>query len=473
MAVARKTPAESPSEHAMTNLARKLRLVDYFALGFGTMVGTAWLVVMDDILQRGGPLGAILGFTAGALMLLPIGYVYGKLVKLIPDAAAEVAYTARVFPSGVSFSTGWMMFLAYLLTCPFEALAAGRIIGYLFPTLNSIELYRLGNHSVYLPHVILGLMITGFFTWLNYYGIHASAKFLKFTTFTFLTLVIVFALAGAQHGSVRNFRPLFSHAPLLSILLVWQVVPWLMSGFESIGKSSEEASPEFKDRNFSVAIIMAIVAGLTFFWVVISSVSFVTPWQSLNSRSQFPTAVAFENAFHARWIVNLILGSALVALLQAFNANMVAASRLLFAMGRRGLLLPNMGRIHSANHTPALAVFAVGATTALAIFLGEAGLVPILEVGAVACAVGWMSACASYFLMKPSLPDRAAAAFGTLVTLAMILVKVLPVVPGHFTRYEWIALAVWGILGLLVRVPARSRTPGAAGVLVESPGTLP
>ena len=102
----------------MNTLARKLRLVDYCALGFGTVVWTAWLVVMDDILQRGGPLGAFLGFTAGALMLLPIGYLYGKLVKMIPDAAAEVAYTARVFPSGVSFATGWMMFLAYLLTCP-------------------------------------------------------------------------------------------------------------------------------------------------------------------------------------------------------------------------------------------------------------------------------------------------------------------------------------------------------------------
>jgi len=473
MAVAGKAPAESPSEHAMTNLARKLRLVDYFALGFGTMVGTAWLMVMDDILERGGPLGAIIGFTAGALMLLPIGYVYGKLVKMVPDAAAEVAYTARVFPSGVSFATGWMMFLAYLLTCPFEALAAGRIAGYIFPSLNSVELYRLGNYTVYLPHIVLGLFITIFFTWLNYRGIHASAKFLKFTTFAFLALVVVFALAGVRQGTVRNFHPLFSHAPLISVLLVWQLVPWMMSGFESVGKSSEEASPDFQHRNFSVAIIMAIFAGLTFFWVVIGSVSFVTPWQSLNSRLQFPIAMAFETAFHARWIVNLILGTALVALLQCFNANMIAASRLLFAMGRRNLLLPKMGQIHLRNHTPVLAIFVVAGTTALGLFLGQAGLVPILEVGAVACAVGWMSACASYFLMKPSLLDRAAAAFGILVTLTMILVKVLPAIPGHFTRYEWLALAVWGILGLLVRVPARSRTPGAAGVLIKTPGTLP
>lgn len=410
---------------------------------------------MDDLLQRGGPLGAILGFTVGALMLLPIASVYGKLVTMIPDAAGEVAYTARVFPPGISFVTGWMMFLAYFLTCPFEALAAGKITGYLFPALNTIELYRVGDHPVYLPHVILGLVIAAFFVWLNYRGIRASATFLKTTTFTFLGLVIVFALAGTTHGHTANLRPLFSHTPFLSVLLVWQVVPWLMSGFESVGKSAEEASSDFRSGNFSVAIIAAVFAGLIFFWIVIFSISYVAPWETLNSKLQFPTAIAFEQALHSRWIVILILGTALVAMLQAFNANMVAASRLLFAMGRRGLLLPKMGSVHPKNQTPYLAVFAVGAATSIAILLGEAGLVPILEVGAVACAVGWMSACASYLWMKPGLPGRAAAAFGILVTSFMILVKLLPAIPGHFSRREWLALSAWAVLGLCAHVPAR------------------
>src|SRR5579885_1316511 len=185
----------------MTHLARKLRLVDYFALGFGVMVGTAWLVVMDDILNSGGPLGAILVFSLSALVLLPIGYVYGQLVKAIPDAAGEAAYVARFFPPVVSFATGWMMFLSYFLTCPFEALAAGRISGYLFPSLNSIELYRVGGYPVYLPHMLLGLALTVALTWLNYRGIQASARLSKVTTFTFLALVVVFALAGATHGA--------------------------------------------------------------------------------------------------------------------------------------------------------------------------------------------------------------------------------------------------------------------------------
>jgi len=437
----------------MTTLAHKLRLVDYFALAFGAMVGTGWLVTMDDILQRGGPLGAILGFTAGALMLLPIGYVYGHLVRAIPDSAGEAAYVAKFFPPSVSFATGWMVFLSYFLTCPFEALAAGRISGYVFPSLNRFELYRLGGHPVYLPHILLGLVIAVSLTWLNYRGIQASARLGKWTTFTFLTLVVIFAMAGAQHGQTVNFRPLFSHAPLISVLLVWQVVPWLLSGFESVGKYAEEASPDFEGRSFSTAIMLTILVGLAFFWVVISAVAYVAPWQSLKNNQQFPTAVAFEQALHAHWIVNLIMASALVALLQAFNANMVASSRLLYAMGRRNLLDHRMARVHPQNRTPSTAIVIVGVATALAMLLGEAGLVPILEVGAVSSAVAWMAGCASYWCMKPVLRGRIAAAFGLLVTGLMIAVKVCPWVPGHFTRYEWIALAVWVGLGALLRRP--------------------
>ena len=117
----------------MISLARKLKLADFFSLGFGTMVGVGWLVVMDDWLSRGGPLGVILAFVCGGLALLPIGVVYGRLVETMPDAAGEIAYTAAVFPRDVSYATGWLMLLAYYIVCPWEAVAIGKIAGYLFP----------------------------------------------------------------------------------------------------------------------------------------------------------------------------------------------------------------------------------------------------------------------------------------------------------------------------------------------------
>lgn len=455
----------------MTTLAHKLRLVDYFVLAFGVMVGTAWLVVMDDLLQRGGPLGAILGFTVGALMLLPIGYVYGHLVRAIPDAAGEAAYVAQMFSPRISFVTGWMMLLSYFLTCPFEALAAGRIIGYLFPAMNRFELYRLGGKPVYLPHLLLGFAIIVSLTYLNCRGIQASARLAKTTTFTFLTLVVIFALAGAKHGSASNLRPLFSHSPFLSILLVWQVVPWLLGGFESVGKSVEEASPGFRSRGFFVAIALTIMVGLVFFWVVISAVAYVAPWQSLENGQQFPTALAFERALRAHWIVTLIMASALVALVQAFNANMVASSRLLFAMGRRGLLDHRIAYVHPRNLTPSVAVVAVGIGSTVAMLLGDAGLVPILEVGALASSVGWMAACACCYRLKPSGWAQAAAAFGLLITTLMVLGKLVPLVPGHFSRYEWIALAVWLTLGALIRTRTKAKDAGLGTAEISAAGS--
>ena len=190
----------------MTQLARKLRVIDYFSLGWGTMVGVGWLVVMDDWLLRGGPLGGILGFAIGGILLLPIGYVYGKLVMAMPDASGEVAYTAKVFPRPVSFYTGWMMMLAYFIVCPWEAVAVGRIAGYIFPALDSIKLYRVAGKPVYLPHLAIGLALTALVTVVNYRGVRLSATFQNWSTFGTLALFVIFVGVGVTRGSPANFR---------------------------------------------------------------------------------------------------------------------------------------------------------------------------------------------------------------------------------------------------------------------------
>ena len=195
----------------MTQLARKLRVTDYFSLGWGTMVGVGWLVVMDDWLLRGGPLGGILGFAIGGILLLPIGYVYGKLVMAMPDASGEVAYTAKVFPRPVSFYTGWMMMLAYFIVCPWEAVAVGRIAGYIFPALDSIELYRVAGKPVYLPHLAIGLALTALVTVVNYRGIRLSATFQNWSTFGTLALFVRLRCYRRHARIARQFSA-FVHA---------------------------------------------------------------------------------------------------------------------------------------------------------------------------------------------------------------------------------------------------------------------
>ena len=182
----------------MLHLARKLRLTDYFTLAWGTMVGVGWLVVMDDWLLRGGALGALLGFAIGGALLFPIGWVYGRLVAAMPDAASEIAYTAAAFSRPVSFSTGWMMILAYFIVCPWEAVAVGRIAGYIVPSLDSLEIYRIAGRSGLSSPPHIGLGLTALLTTLNYRGIRLSATFQNWTAFGTLALFVVFVALGVQ-----------------------------------------------------------------------------------------------------------------------------------------------------------------------------------------------------------------------------------------------------------------------------------
>ncbi len=445
----------SPTQSApLPTLARKLRAVDYFTLGWGTMVGVGWLVIMDDWLTRGGALGTVLGFLIGGALLLPVGWVYGKLVIAMPDAAGEIAYTSAIFPRAVSFATGWMMTLAYFIVCPWEAVAVGRIAAYIFPSLDSLEIYRVAGRPVYLPHLAVGLALTAFLTVLNFRGVRLSATFQNWTSFGTLALFFIFVGFGVSHGSTVNFPPLFTHSRLISVLLVIQIVPYFMTGFESVGKAAEEASPDFRSGGFFRAIWMAVVIGFLFYATIVAAVAFVAPWHALIGE-KFMTAVAFEQALRSRWIVNVILAAALLSLFKCFNGNFVAATRLFFALGRNGMIPMQAGKIHARYQTPSTAVVAVGLATAVCMLLGDAILVPITEVGSVACAIGWAATCAACLAIARSRPEivklsraeYALAALGLVVATAMILMKVVPVIPGHFTVSEWLALGVWIALG--------------------------
>src|SRR5499433_538601 len=231
----------------MATLARKLGLHHYFALAFGTMIGTGWLVLLDDWLGRGGPLGAMLGYAIGGVLLLPVGYVYGQWVLRLPDAAGEAAYTAQVFPPIVSYFTGWIMLLAYFIVCPWEAVAVGKVAAYIFPSLNSFPLYSIDGQPVFLPRLLLGVMLTLFLATLNYRGIRLSATFQQWTTSVVLLIfAFLLGLSGVK-GSPANLHPVFSAAPWVSVLLTIQIVPYFLTGFESVPKVAEEAHPEFRD----------------------------------------------------------------------------------------------------------------------------------------------------------------------------------------------------------------------------------
>jgi amino acid transporter len=380
---------------------------------------------------------------------LPVGYVYGKWVQRLPDAAGEAAYTAQVFPPIVSYFTGWMMLLAYFIVCPWEAVAVGKLAAYIFPSLNSFELYRVAGQPVFLPRLLLGIVLTLFLAVLNYRGVRLSASFQNWTTgMVLLLFVVVLGISGVR-GSPANFHPAFSATPFVSILLTLQIVPYFMTGFESAPKEAEEAHLEFPPSGFLRAITMAVLVGAGFYVLAVAAVAYVAPWQGLIGK-RFATAIAFEHVLGARWPVRLILAMALFGLFQCFNGNFVASSRLLFAFGRRRTIPPRFGEIHERFLTPSIAVLGITAATLAGVLLGDALLVPVTEVGSMASALGWFATCLSFWMVEKRASMRIVTGMGILVSLLLFLMKVLPVFPGHFSPAEWTALGIWLVLGAIL-----------------------
>jgi len=440
---------------AQSTLRRALRGREYFTLAFGSMVGVGWMVVIDDWLTRGGAAGAMLGFLIGGTALLPIAYVYGRLTERMPDAGSEVAYTAAVFRKSVSFATGWMMTLAYLIVCPYEAVAIGRVGSYVFPQLNRIELYQVGGYPVYLPHLVAGLGLTAMIVVVNYRGVKISATFQNVTTFALLLIFLVFATLGLFKGHVANLQPPFSDnrgivGGLLSTLLVLQIVPYFLTGFEAAPKCSEEASSDFEPRHFTRVIFIALGAGIFFYVAIIGVVTLIQPWQSL-TKERFATAVAFERAFGSRALVQLIMFAVLLSLLKIFNGNFLTSTRLLFAMGRRELLDGRLARVDERFRTPTLAIVFTGCLTAIASLLGQAVLVPISEVGSLASAIGWLATCLAFLAgaggVARNKRTKLLGVVGTVVATLLIVMKIVPVIPGSFGRFEYLALVVWITIG--------------------------
>ena len=215
-------------------------------------------------------------------------------------------------------------------------------------------------------------------------------------------------------------------------------------------KVAEEAHPGFPTSNFFKAIAMALLIGAGFYVLVVGAVSYIAPWQGLLGK-RFATAIAFEQGAHSIRFARLILAISLVGLLQVFNGNFVAATRLLFAYGRRNTISPVFAKLQPSYQTPTAAILAVCAASLVGLLLGDALLVPVTEVGSMAPAFGWLATCVSFYMVEKSASLRLIALLGMGVSLLLVLMKWLPIFPGHFSLAEWIALGIWLAIGLLLR----------------------
>lgn len=457
------------SPETAPRLSQEIRASHFFALGFGTIIGVGWVIVLGEWLTQAGPLGAILAFAAGGAVMMLVGLCYAEVSTLLPVSGGEVAYAYEIYGPKACFAAGWSLTLVYVAFTTFEAVSLGWVLGTLLPGSEGPTLYTLWGAPVRLGSLLLGLGGMGLLTYLSYRGTKEAASFQSALTWALIASSAVFIGAGLLRGEMVNLEPYFQRGRSGSIwggiLAVFVTTPVWYGGFNVIPQVMEERSPGTALRSVGRVILFSIAAAGFFYCLIILASTLVRPWPAL-VKLELPAAGAFRAAFRSPWAANLVLVAALLGLVTTWNAVLVAASRVLFALGRARIISPVFGDIHPRFHTPHRALLFVFVVASGGVFLGRSVILPIVNMGATCFAFAYLLTALGVIRLRETRPGqerpcrvpggKATAAVTVLVCLFMFLLSLYQ--PYESTQgvlpLEWILLLGWIVLGTLFWVLA-------------------
>jgi len=182
------------------------------------------------------------------------------------------------------------------------------------------------------------------------------------------------------------------------------------------------------------------------------------PWQE-TIKYEMPTANAFQAAFGYAWATKLVLFAAFLGLITSFNGFFIAATRIIFAAGRGGLLPHWLGQVDEKHQTPRNAILFIGGITVISPFIGKSSILPMVNVGSLAFISGWFITCLSAIRLRKTAPEmrrpyrvkhKVNMYLGALISGLLIIFMVFP---GSSAQLKWpleyIIFAAWIILGYL------------------------
>jgi amino acid transporter len=176
-------------------------------------------------------------------------------------------------------------------------------------------------------------------------------------------LLIVIAVGFSYWGSVDLLETPPDKADTATALLILQgsiLTFFAFIGFEDTYNVAEEVkNPE---RTIPIALISAMLLATGLYIAVAISAVSVVPYQEL-SKAPAPLAAVMERAA-PQFPSFALIAITMFAVANTALVNYVTSSRMLYGMSNQGLLPKAIGRVHSARHTPHIAVLVLFAVLA-------------------------------------------------------------------------------------------------------------
>jgi amino acid transporter len=463
---------------ATARLSGNIGIAQYFALGFGTIIGSAWVVLLGDWLKIAGPGGTILGFMAGGAVMMIVGYSYAELIRRVPEAGSEFIYAYRIFGRGAGFLVGWFLLLYLIGVTVYEAVALPWVLEVLMPHLQGAALYKVFGYSMTVDALGISLGVGMVVVVLNVLGIGTAVRFHTLLTCGFLAIALFVMSQLLYFGKVSNAAPLFAATDGGSWWLgagsMFAFCAYGLNGFQAIPQTIEERSTRVSLRAVSKILVVSIGLATLFYCAVVFSVSVAAPWRA-STRSPLAAAAAAAAVPHGGFVAAALLSATAISLLKAWNGIFLMATRLVVVMARVGLVPAALARVSPRFGSPVAAIAVVGTLNGLGIFLGRGAIEPITDMCSMVLTLTYVMCCGTVlFLRRRAREAPAPAASSTaLIWMGLAGAAVMTAVafispfwqPGHLALpLEWQLMIFWTLIGAAVWGLVRKRGAGAAAV---------
>lgn len=436
-----------------TSFDKTLKTRDVIALSFGAMIGWSWVLLTGVWLTEAGTLGVLIAFAVGGLAITLIGLTYSELASAMPKAGGEHIYTHRALGPHWSFVCTWALLFSYLNVCLFESVALPTAVDYLLPQIRMGTLWHVLGADVDMGFVIVGALGAAAVTAVNYFGIKTAAFVQAVVTSLIIVAGLLLISGTAINGSAANAEPWLG-ASMGGVLVVLIMVPSMLIGFDVIPQSAEEIN--LPAKRIGTLLVISVACAVLWYVAVSAAVGFAIPTADL-ADANMATAQAATNMWGGDWAGTILVLGGIGGILTSWNAFVVGATRVTYALAKSGYLPEAFARLHPRYKTPYVGILVLGALSILAPLLGRTILVWLVNSGSFAVTIAFLFVAISFLVLRrnePDLPRPFKVAYPNLVGWGAVLMSLgllSAFMPWSASALswpeEWLTISVWTLLG--------------------------
>lgn len=458
-----------------TKLDKTLGPGAIWAVAVGSIIGWGCFIQGANWTERaGGPLPLILGFLAGGLLMVIVGLSYSYMITKFPVAGGEFAYAYKGFGKTASFICGWMLSLGYLSIVALNATALPVLATYIFQGVFAKGyLYTIAGYDVYAGEVVLSCFFIILFGIMNYYGVKSVGE-LQLSMVLIMCAAVIVSVGGTVftgNFKMSNLLPGYGEGKSFigGFISILALAPFLYVGFDCIPQAAEEY--DFPPRKSKILIISALVVGASIYMAMALVTDSVIPWQDVTSLTdstgqlvKWHTGAVLEMAMGKLGVIFVAL-AVCMGIFTGMNGFFMTSSRLLFGMARAKMLPKVFDKIHPKHNTPSFCVIFTMLVCCICPFFGREVIGWVVDMCSVGTAFGYFFTCACAYILAKKYgnpkdevkinPMMALA--GCTISVAILLLLIIPGSPAFMAKQSFVALAGWISLGVCFYFISRSR----------------